>query len=265
MERFSARAFYFIGHTLAVLPSDITKDAKIADGTLDLAQPAIERTKQHAAAWLKQIGWWCKTIDLKFSCVHVTRVLEALDRNVSYAEIMNQLTELRRRITDEMQGQLFFFVPPEHAEFYGVQEPFGAEVVAAFPSTAFDIREAYNCYAFERPTASVFHLMRILEVSLVVLGKKFGLCFTHTNWGPAIEEIEKKIREMHKDPLWTVMPDWKDQLEFYAQTISYLGITKEAWRNYTAHARGKFTQEEAKVMLMNVKLFMRGVSQRLTE
>ena len=107
--------------------------------------------------------------------------------------------------------------------------------------------------------------MRILEVSLVVLGKKFGLCFTHTNWGPAIEEIEKKIREMHKDPLWTVMPDWKDQLEFYAQTISYLGITKEAWRNYTAHARGKFTQEEAKVMLMNVKSFMRGVSQRLTE
>ena len=266
MERFSARAFYLIGNSLAVLPGQIAIMAEVPESDLlNLNQDASDKAKAHASKWVSNIQGWCTGIELKSAIQQCNRIQWRLSRNLTYGELCGLIGELKRRISDEMEGQLFFFVPPAYAEYYGSVFPFGDEVEAAFPSTGYDIREAHTCYALERPTACVFHLMRVLEVSLVSFGKVFGLCLDHTNWEPAIEQIEKKIREMHKDDHWRVMPDWKDQLEFYAQTISYLGITKEAWRNYTAHARGKFTQEEAKLMLMNVKLFMERISQRLKE
>ena len=107
--------------------------------------------------------------------------------------------------------------------------------------------------------------MRVLEVALVALGKVFGFSFSHTNWGPAIDQLESKIRGMGSDPAWKSMPDWKDQQEFYSQAVSFQGVTKDAWRNYTAHARGTFDPKNAKVMLVNVKLFMERISQRVSE
>ena len=266
MERFSARAFYLIGNSLAILPGQIAAMAEVSESDLlNLNQDASDKAKAHASTWISNIQGWCAGIELKSAIQQCNRIQRRLSRSLTYGELCCLIGELKQRISDAMEGQLFFFVPPAYAEYYGTVFPFGDEVDTAFPSTGYDIREAHTCYALERPTACVFHLMRVLEVSLVALGKVFGLCFDHTNWEPAIDQIEKKIREMHKDELWKVMPDWKDQLEFYAQAVSYLGITKEAWRNYTAHARGKFTPEEAKQMLANVKLFMQKVSQRLTE
>ena len=60
-------------------------------------------------------------------------------------------------------------------------------------------------------------------------------------------------------------PDWKGLQEFYAQAASFLGITKDAWRNYTAHARGKYTEEEASQILGNVRAFMQKLATRLKE
>lgn len=266
MERFSARAFYLVGYVLGILPPSIRKDARIGEAeAYDLNRPALESTRKHAKAWLGHIEKWCRDIDLKFAIAHTERAIQLLERDASFNQVLNAVDELRQRIADEMKSELFLYVPSEHAKFYGLSDPFGPAVTAAFPSVAYDIREAHNCYALERPTACVFHLMRVLEVSLASLGNVFGLSLDHTNWGPAIDHIEKKVREVRQDDLWKVMPDWKDQLEFYAQAVSYLGITKEAWRNYTAHARGKFTQEEAKQMLESVKLYMQRISLRLTE
>ncbi len=83
--------------------------------------------------------------------------------------------------------------------------------------------------------------MRVLGIGLGPLGKIFNVSLAHTNWAPAIEEIESKIRDMYKDPVWKALPDCKEQQEFYAQAASHFGVLKDAWRNYTAHARGKYT------------------------
>lgn len=42
-------------------------------------------------------------------------------------------------------------------------------------------------------------------------------------------------------------------------------MLKEAWRNYTAHDRGKFTEEEADMLLLNVRIFMQKLATRLRE
>jgi len=117
----------------------------------------------------------------------------------------------------------------------------------------------------DRGSACVFHLMRILEIGLTALGQKFGVSMAHTNWGPAIEEIEKKIRNMHREPTWNDLPDCKEQQEFYAQAASHFGVLKDAWRNFTMHARGFYTEEQAEQIFMNTRSFMQKLAERLAD
>jgi hypothetical protein len=108
-------------------------------------------------------------------------------------------------------------------------------------------------------------LYRVLEIGLRALGDKFGVSLDHTNWGPAIGQIESRIRDMHKEPTWKALPDCKEQQEFYAQAASHFGILKDAWRNYTMHARGFYTEEQTERILENTKGFMQKLSERLVE
>src|SRR5208282_4962241 len=114
-----------------------------------------------------------------------------------------------------------------------------------FPSTTFDAANGGVCLATMMATAAVFHLMRVMEIGLTALGKIFNVSLEHTNWANAIDQIESKIRDMHKDPAWKVLPDCKEQQEFYAQAASQFAIVKDAWRNQTMHARAKYTEDEA--------------------
>lgn len=168
----------------------------------------------------------------------------------------------------ELKKKLFLYIPPERAKFWPTQkEPFafGKDVADKFPSASFDIHNAAIGVATTFSTGAVFHLMRVLEIGLTVLGKQFGVSLEHTNWAPAIEQIESKIRDMHKDPAWKALPDCKEQQEFYAQAASHFGILKDAWRNFTMHARGKYTEDEAERIFANVKGFMQKLAEKLHE
>jgi len=187
------------------------------------------------------------------------------------SQAIARVDEIDRSIRREMRQCLFMRIPADRAEFYesyGIarkaQGPlFGESVSSAFPSSAFDVTEAGNCFASGRYTASVFHLMRVLEIGLRVLAEKFGIAADHKNWQNVIGEIEAKIKQMASDP--NRPSDWKDQQEFYSQAASHLLILKDAWRNYTAHVRGKYTGEEAHLLVLNTREFMQRLAKRLSE
>jgi hypothetical protein len=96
--------------------------------------------------------------------------------------------------------------------------------------------------------------MRVLELGLAAFATVFNVSSDHTNWHNIIEQIESKIRDMGKDP--NKAADWKEKQELYSQVASGFMIFKEAWRNYTAHARGKYTDNEADSIYRNVCDFM---------
>jgi hypothetical protein len=99
--------------------------------------------------------------------------------------------------------------------------------------------------------------MRVPECGLAALGKAFSISLAHTNWGSAIEQIESKIREMHKDAVWKAKLDYKDMQVKHAQAAATFGVLKDAWRNYTMHSRIAYDDEEAEHIFGNVKVFMR--------
>lgn len=114
-------------------------------------------------------------------------------------------------------------------------------------------------------TAAVFHLMKVLEVGLDLLGKKFGITLANSNWGPIIDQIEKAVNEMHNDRSWSSLPDFKDQEAFYSQATSHFRIVKNAWRNYTMHGRTKYTETESVQIFESTRAFMQKLSERLSE
>lgn len=232
--------------------------------------PIDEETIDKSLQWLALIQKDCELLGMPVSAETASDIqsVVALATKMGYQSLQQRLDSLRDLIRKEMKTKVFFHVTPERLRFWPSEKTpyiFGEQVGQSFPSANFDISEAGICLALARATASVFHLMRVLELGLAALGNVFGISLAHTNWAPAIEQIESRIRDMHKDPVFKLLPDCKEQQEFYAQAASHFGILKDAWRNYTNHARGKHTEEEATAIFDNVRGFMQKLATRLHE
>ncbi len=274
MLEFSARMFFWCGQILAELRTDCLIGSMNVPGDTPIFAVVTdfdERAREKASRCLKHVETEFRSVGLRITAetvAEIIAVLENEDVRRNYQWLMDKLETIKGLANKEINGKAFFYVPAERAKFFPTienQHIFGSEVGAAFSSAAYDISEAGTCLALARGTASVLHLMRVLEIGLTVLGNKFGVSLAHTNWAPAIEEIESKVRDMHKDPVWKALPDCKEQQEFYAQAASHFGVLKDAWRNYATHVRGKFTEEEAEIIFINVKGFMQKLAERLHE
>ena len=69
-------------------------------------------------------------------------------------------------VVDDLGGTIDSRVSAERSDFYLAHSLFGGKVDSAFPSAHHDIGEAGTCYATDRNTACVMHLMRVLELGL---------------------------------------------------------------------------------------------------
>jgi hypothetical protein len=273
MLEFSARMFFRCGHALQQIKDDCWlgciagSEKPIFNPSLTLSDDATNK----ALISLGQIETEFNKVGMRITADTVSELIEALEtfsplHNVQW--FIDQIKTVESLADKEIRGKVFLYVPAERARFFPkVTDPhlFGNVVATAFPSAFYDIAESGLCLSLDRGTACVFHLMRVLEIGLTALGAKFGVSLEHTNWNPAIEQIESKIRNMRKDPVWGSLPDCKEQQEFYAQAASHFGILKDAWRNYTMHTRGVYTEEQAERIFDNVESFMQQLATRLHE
>jgi len=279
MDQFSASVTYWAGQIIESIKRDCIAhaggggDRAYSFTSHALYEPIDTKTFTKAVECLPKIEEHCRKIGLEIAADTIQAELlvpmnDVRQRPLTYEWLLQHISTIQRLIQREMSTRLFLYVPPDKARYWPratTPYPFGEVVYKAFPSAHFDIHNASVSIGVGLATAAVFHLMRVLEIVLAALGSKFGVSLAHTNWAPAIEQIESKIREMHKDPTWKALPDCKAQQEYYAQAASYFGIIKDAWRNYTMHARGKYTEQEAEHVYNNVKAFTQKLAERLSE
>jgi hypothetical protein len=248
MEKFSAHIFFAISIVLEKLRHYAVDEDRVLkkDGVIP-------------SEWLPDLNVKCQEIGLRYSSKYITRTIEQIRKGeTTIAEWKEMIPEIQNRIMDEMEDNLFMYIPSARAGRYDLAEPFGAQVAKDFPSCSFDAKEAGNCFASGRYTASVFHLMRVLEVGLIAFANLFPSVPTNKeNWQQIIEKIESEIRDMPKVVVKT--PDWKEKQEKYSQLANNFMFFKDAWRNYTAHARGKYTEDESDAIYRNVRSFMQGL------
>jgi hypothetical protein len=185
MEKFSASAFYAVGVLLEKLQLQCEPALPPLLQKASL-KPFSEDERKLMDALLLAVSHHCKWLGLSVAIKCAEDVRDKLGAGSPPEQMKDTINHLNQTIVWELEDRFFMYIPAVRMKRYDQKELFGAAVNDAFPDASFDIIEAGNCYAAGRWTASVFHLMRILEIGLAAFGREFNLTLEHTNWQPFI-------------------------------------------------------------------------------
>lgn len=177
------------------------------------------------------------------------RIGDVIEARCTYDRLEIELRVLRETLEDELRETLIIHMPAGKAVYYFSDASLlGEDVAAKFPDLVADIDEAGKCLAFGRATASVFHLMRVMETGVQELGKKLGVQFVDQKvWQNILDEVNKAIGALLRtDP---------DRAKL-AELASLLFAVKLAWRNEVMHPKATYTDAEATAILHATKSFM---------
>jgi len=180
---------------------------------------------------LKQLG-------LSNSAAQAARIVVELmePENIEAEEYPEMLQALLDRIVDETQRHQFFMIAPHLASYYAeAPKYFGEEVNTAFPSTQPEIEHAAKCFALGRNTASVFHLMRVMEVGLHTLGASLNSPTIDFRKNPTWETVLGRCDDQLKVPYNQRSAEWRADDQFYSTATANLRAVK-GWMEKSDHA-----------------------------
>lgn len=121
------------------------------------------------------------------------------DKELTPQILQKEINILKKRIDDELKGRDFFALEQKWTPYFYEAFLFGQEVISSLPGAIKDIEEAGKCLALERSTACVFHLMRVMEISLQQLGNKLEIgkeFLEDAHWNNILEKLDKTIRAL---------------------------------------------------------------------
>ena len=177
---------------------------------------------------MRYIVGYCDALELSSArkqLRHMAQLWTRTNPPVSVQESISDIGQLRRRIDEDLEDRVFFcvqdtaavracFKPEYNAEakmFLLVSkhahELFDANVVRRFPMASEDIEEAARCHLLARYTASVFHLMRVVEFGLLSVAELAEIKDPKPSWGAVLKKLEKYAFRMEfKDLPASVQP-----------------------------------------------------------
>lgn len=201
---------------------------------------------------LSSLAIMCRDSGLTFTASLLDRYGHACNSAPMAGQLEHAIRECLDRLRDELVDPRFYAVSPSKLEFVKRYPPFfPAEVTSAFQTAEKDLSEAALCYAFERNTACVFHLMRALEIVLKAFAERLGARFEPKNWGKILSYIEDKIGNSRNS---------ED-----AEILVQLGNIKNAWRNPTMHVERDYNADQAFDILRTTRNFMVHIAKRLQQ
>jgi HEPN domain-containing protein len=226
--------------------------------------PFAAEPKVNLLASLNNMLTICSEVNLPVSVKGIERARKQVEaEDVTVRQVGEVLRELNRRIQDELESLRFLYVPPDRALYY--QQRIKADdtkrkyrllsgtAKKKFAHSIEDAEEAANCIALGRYTASVFHMMRIMERGVQRLGKKLKITIPveEKAWGQISNHINGALKKLPNST-----PQEKRIHARYAKAAVYLDNVREAWRNPTMHPKETYTEEEAENVFRFVKQYM---------
>src|SRR5438034_3071734 len=161
MLNFYAQDFLNIAHTLGRL-DEMAKANRLSPA---FDNPITDELRTFYIDTLNGFDVMCRHVHLDSACDQIARMLDRFgntDALVTEREFCQLHTDLHNRIMDDFSHHLLFAIPRDEVKYYEQRGSlFGDAVIKGFPSAIEDIEEAGKCYATERTTACVFHLMHV--------------------------------------------------------------------------------------------------------
>lgn len=218
---------------------------------------ADEVDSSHLSEILKDVNKIHKeleSIEFNNSLLTSNRIIHLINNSPDKLNMIHQqLNELINRIYDEFNNHHLLILLPSEKEYFGTKDDlFGKEVAIKFSDLTEDISESSNCYALNRYTACVFHLMRIMKKAVQELANKLNIpsILIDEDWQRILNSIRGQLNALypkHKDP----------ERVKYEAIIGHLETIKIAWRNPTMHPKATYTREQAKTLLDGVGIFLK--------
>ncbi len=200
-----------------------------------------------------------KEMGLTVSSITARRLSETTaGATVSQGQFHSEIEELYSRVKDELGSKFWLHLDDNEALHYsGPSDVFGKEVVEIWPQLGSDLDEAGKCFAVARYTASVFHLMRVMEIALRDMGTAIGASIGDKDgWLKTLgDRLEPAINALPEST-----PLEKHRKQEFQQTRAHLHAVRLAWRNDTMHPKSTYTKEEASELIAHVRTFLRSLA-----
>jgi len=192
-----------------------------------------------------------------------------------YSVLLTTIRNIRFTLIEELNARKFLWVPNDLSEYVDHEELFGPEVGRAFPSAKSDIMEAGNCLAVGCYTASVFHLMRVVEWGMRAFcdylgfrkakkGKKGQLVpVAYVTWDQILNQLDGYVQK--KIGSYKVGPRRQETQEFCNSVTQEIRAIKDACRNHVMHTRAHYEREDVNAIMAHVKRLMVRLASRLSE
>ena len=165
-------------------------------------------------------------------------------------ELVEAYNNLTNTLEHELSTIFLFALEADKKRYFEPKEPlFGSEFAAKFQTGGiFELDEAAKSLALGRPTAAVFHLMRLMEIGIRSVSRCLGipdpLKPADRNWGSILKEIKADIDAHGGHKAIQNMGDLR-RSGFFESVYVSLDAVRVAWRNTTMHAENKYTDDEA--------------------
>ena len=191
----------------------------------------------------------------------------AINQSPTYRDALDAVTDINTRLGDELDAKVFLSLSDEEMKFYSPNTSlFGAEFDTGFRELgAFELDEAVKCLAFGRPNASVFHLMRLMEIGIRAIARCLQIPDpvkpAERNWGRILEKVQGGI-----DVKWPAAADrMAGDGQLFKSLYVSLDAVKNPWRNATMHVENKYTDDEAQHIYAAVRGFFKKLASRCDE
>jgi len=116
-------------------------------------------------------------------CQRIQEHLQTWHMQVKYGEMASMLRELRERIEDDLHAVVFVCLSQEESQLYDQPEKDWEDVRRRFPKVRHDTEEVSKCFAFQRYSAALFHVLLVAEFGVIETAKLFGVEGDKPGWG----------------------------------------------------------------------------------
>ena len=238
------RSITEIRRLLTIMSTDLAGAEEIVEPSLrQRMAPTIDGMRGHLASIGDQSAW------VAADRLHGRLTNEA--DQLSFGELHEEMKDIERRFADRLRFIRLFVMWGDQLQLMGTPVELLGELTAMrFTSLWFDCEEAAKCICLQRPTAAVFHCMRMLEVGIKAFAAKLGIPDpvkpAERNWGVFLRIIKNKIDADF--PAEKRMAG--SEGAFLESLYVTLDAAKNPWRNEVMHVEGVYTDAEARFILM---------------
>lgn len=161
---------------------------------------------------------------------------------LKWKHVKEEISASRKCFEAEMKARQFFALSARMSSWYS-NPTRGWEVVVDRFGCGDDVEEARRCIALDRPTAAVFHLMRVVEKGVLALQVFLkNPIDPKAHFGGVLCKLEAMVRKTDYEH---VPDDLKPYLPFMKEVLPHLSGVKMSIRDKVTHADNRIIIRES--------------------